>query len=49
MAAEAAAEPEYAFLPASAVSPAAAAGAGLVVLDRVPGCPDLGPPVLALS
>lgn len=49
MAAEAAAEPEYRFLPAGAVTPAAAAGAGLVVLDRVPGRPDLGLPVLSLG
>jgi Pyrimidine dimer DNA glycosylase len=43
MAAEAAAEPEYAFLPVSAVTPAATAGAGLLVLDRVPAPPvDLG-------
>lgn len=49
MATEAAAEPEYRFLPASAVDPAAAEGAGLVVLDRVPGRPALGPPVLTLG
>jgi hypothetical protein len=49
MAEEAAAEPEYRFLPAGAATPAAAAGAGLVVLDRVPGRPDLGLPVLSLG
>jgi hypothetical protein len=50
MAAEAAAEPEFRFLPARAVTAEAAAGAGLVVLDKVPrdAVPDLGLPVLAL-
>jgi hypothetical protein len=36
MAAEAAAEPEFRFLPVSRVTPAAAEGVGLVVLDGVP-------------
>lgn len=47
---EAAAEPEFRFLPVSAVTPAAAAGAGLVVLDGVPrdAVPDLGLPVLVV-
>jgi hypothetical protein len=49
MAAEAAAEPEYRFLPASALGSAPADGLGLVVLDRVTGRPGLGLPVLALS
>jgi hypothetical protein len=50
MAAEAAAEPEFRFLPASAVTPARAGGIGLVVLDGVDpaAVPDLGVPVLTL-
>ncbi|HZB48298.1 MAG TPA: MSMEG_6728 family protein, partial [Mycobacteriales bacterium] len=50
MAAEAAAEPEFRFLPASAVTPAALDGVGLVVLDRVDrtALPELRVPVLAL-
>ena len=49
MAAEAAAEPEFWFLPARAVT--SAEGAGLVVLDRVDraAVPELGVPVLTLS
>jgi hypothetical protein len=49
MAEEAAAEPEFRFLPAKAVDRAGAAGIGLVVLDRVERVPDLGVPVLVLS
>jgi hypothetical protein len=50
MAAEATAEPEFRFLPASAVSPAAADGIGLVVLDRVAraALPEPRVPVLTL-
>jgi hypothetical protein len=49
MAEEAAAEPEFRFLPVKAVTTGAAAGCGLVVLDRVSGLADLGLPVLALG
>ena len=49
MAAEAAAEPEYRFVPTSALGSAPADGLGLVVLDRVTGRPGLGLPVLALG
>ena len=49
MAEEAAVEPEFRFLPAKAVTAEAAAGCGLVVLDRVSGIADLGLPVLALG
>lgn len=49
MAAEAAAEPEYRFVPESALGSASADGLGLVVLDRVTARPGLGLPVLALS
>jgi hypothetical protein len=49
MAEEAAAEPEFRFLPARAVTAEAATGCGLVVLDRVGGIVDLGLPVLALG
>jgi hypothetical protein len=49
MAEEAAAEPEFRFLPAKAVTAEATAGCGLVVLDRVSGIADLGLPVLALG
>ena len=53
MAEEAAAEPEFRFLPAAAVTPAALAGIGLVVLDGVDRTellvlPELRVPVLAL-
>ena len=50
MAAEAAAEPEFRFLPAAAVTPAAVDGVGLVVLDRVDraAVPELRVPVLTL-
>lgn len=50
MAAEAAAEPEFRFLPAAAVTPAAVDGVGLVVLDRVDRAvlPELRVPVLTL-
>lgn len=51
MAEEAAAEPEFRFVPAAQVTAAAAEGVGLVVLDRVDpaAIPDLGLPVLALG
>jgi hypothetical protein len=49
MAEEAAAEPEFRFLSAKAVTADAATGCGLVVLDRAGGIPDLGLPVLALG
>jgi hypothetical protein len=53
MAEEAAAEPEFRFLPATAVTRAATAGIGLVVLDGVhraelPVLPELRVPVLTL-
>jgi hypothetical protein len=51
MAEEAAAEPEFRFLPAKAVTAADAEGIGLVVLDRVDrdAIPDLGRPTLSLG
>jgi Pyrimidine dimer DNA glycosylase len=48
MAAEAEAEPEFAFVPLSRADPAAVPDLGLVVLDDVAGLPDPGVPVLIL-
>jgi hypothetical protein len=50
MAEEAAAEPEFRFLPAAAVTPETMAGIGLVVLDGVDraALPELRVPVLTL-